>query len=394
MAYSRTPALIVPPSGGFGGLAKPPPPSSVGSLARSAPLVAAKSDSFKVQQTWTGVTAPCAWDISSDDLEPVPMDFPLERTHRSIEGVDATQVAQRISEALRSHSIEAKFGKKPAKAKCKTNDLVSFRIRLYAGGDNGLPVIVEVQRRSGSASCFMKSCRAILAAAEGKQEEKRFAPPKSVGQMKCLQAASLPPLSVAKVSDEELGRAVAMIRSEQKDTNVLGLESLLSLTDPIKTSLGVATLVSKCVVLGDDKFDIRDDIRAFTDRDVFEMEDEDAVQTHADHVRLLALSVFANALSICSRDGCLTGAVEEQAWFKEQFMSALVDELKLCERSACSALQASRCIGSLLESSTFARKYLISYGLIQALEDALSYGKISNDLLAEESDRCLSLLRA
>jgi hypothetical protein len=400
VAINRTPALIVPKKTAL--LPKAPPPLGV---KKPAPLSArgpSKSDSLKVQQTWDGVTAPCAWDICAADLDPVPLEFPLERTHRSISGADATEVAQRISEALRSHSIEARFDKSPVKAKCKTNDLVSFRIRLYAGGDNGLPVIVEVQRRSGSPSCFMKSCRAILAAAEGKLEASTSScnkPPtmKSVGQMKCLQNVALSPLCAQRVSQEELTNAVTMIRSEQKDSNALGLENLLSLTDPVKTSPAVATTISKFLVLGDHKeYDtLREDIRSFTDRDIFEDETV-AVEgslAHADRVRHLALSVFANALANCCRDGCLKAALDEQSWFKEHLMSGLVDELKLFETSACSSLQASRCISSLLECcSVSARDCLQSHGVTKTLEEALEYGKISNELLAEESSRCLSFL--
>lgn len=391
----RSPALQMPPSGS--GISKAP---SLG-LAKPTPLGRTRSESLKVKQTWTGVTAPCAWDVKGEDLDLVPMDFPLERTHRTIEGADATEVAKRISDALRSHSIEAKFESNPVKAKCKTNDLVSFRIRLYAGGENGLPVVVEVQRRSGSASSFMKSCRAILAAAEGKlaaeEASKKRMPPsmKPMGEMKCVKAKPLPPISVAVVTEDSVKRALVMVRSEQKDKNVLGLEDLVSLTDPIKTSPGVSAAVSKCVVLGDEKYDIREDLRAFTDRDVFEGDgEEEAVLKHAERVRQLALTVFANALNVCSRDGCLTAALAEQSFFKDQFMSPLVDELKLCETSSCCAIQATRCIGSLLESSMSARRFLQSCGVAQALEDAHDYGKVFNDMLAEESARCLKSLDA
>lgn len=387
----RAPVLQIP-SGGLG-LAKPPPlgiarPTSVGGRG--------KSDTLKVKQTWTGVTTPSVWEIKGDDLEPVPLDFPLERTHRTIEGSDAAEVAKRISEALRSHSIEAEYGRNPVKAKCKTNDFVSFRIRLYAGGEDGNPVVVEIQRRSGSATSFMKSCRAILAAAEGKSEEasRRTVPPfmkKPIGQMKCLRSISVPGPSAASAADDAIAHAVLMIRSDKKDANSLGLENLLSLTDPIKTSYEIAVAVSKCVVLGDEKYDIRDDVRAFAERDMFDEEDV-AISQHAERVRHLALTVFANGLALCTRDGCLGNALQEQAWFKEHFMSSLVDELKLCESSAACALQAARCIASLVESSASARRFLDSCNVTQALEDARVYGKAQHDLLAEETARCLKLL--
>ena len=74
--------------------------------------------------------------------------------------------------------------------------------------------------------------------------------------------------------------------------------------------------VSKIVALGDERYDIREEIRLLTDRGVFEdsdVTDEDGPINHAEHLRQLALNVFANALSMCSKDdGCLDKAVEEE----------------------------------------------------------------------------------
>lgn len=377
------------------GLSKPGPLGLVkpGKLSSRS----ASGKSLEVKQTW--VTTPAIWNVTGDDLEMAPIDFPLERTSRTIEGADATLVAKRITDTLREHSIEAEYVSKPCKAKCQTNDFVSFRIRLYAGGESGLPVIVEIQRRSGSASCFMQSCRAILAEAEGTPavETRRKTPPfamKPIGQMKCLQSTTLPPLSTASAADDSLSQAVAMIRSMKKDTNLLGLESLLALIDPIKTCPSVAMAIAKVVVLGDEKHDIREEIRAFTDRDVYgeEADEEGHLANHADRLRRTSLAIFSNGLSLCARDGCLGAALDKQAWFKEQFMESLVDELKLYETNSCSASQAASCICSLVDSSAPARRHLDSHGVGPALQEAHAYGKVCNDLLAEETGRCLKTL--
>ena len=103
--------------------------------------------SFTVTQEWTSQQ----WDVKGHDLEMVPVDFPLERTHREIR-CDASEVAKRISSSLQRLSIDAEYDNEKAKAKCKTMECVKFRIRLYASGENGQPVVVEVQRRSGSTS--------------------------------------------------------------------------------------------------------------------------------------------------------------------------------------------------------------------------------------------------
>eukprot|EP00522_Entomoneis_paludosa_P001271 CAMPEP_0172472680 /NCGR_PEP_ID=MMETSP1065-20121228/68465_1 /TAXON_ID=265537 /ORGANISM="Amphiprora paludosa, Strain CCMP125" /LENGTH=394 /DNA_ID=CAMNT_0013230833 /DNA_START=817 /DNA_END=2001 /DNA_ORIENTATION=+ len=370
-----------------------PPPLGIQrpqSISRSAGSVGLK-------QEWDN---PCTtWKVNKEDLEQVPDDFPLERTHRYLHNVEAPEVATRISDALRCHSIQSEFKAKPPKAKCKTLDFVSFRIRLYAGDESGSPVVVEVQRRSGPSSCFMHACRAILDAAEGKattqKSEPRKMPPfmkKPIGQMKCLQ-------DVAVVSDDEgdtaataLKDCVSMIRNQKRDSNVLGLENLCALTDPIKTKPSLATQVAKSVVFGHDNVDIREDIGAMIERDVFSAEEEDiALSNHADLMRQLALTVFANSLALCAKDGSLAGADGEQSWFIDNLLPSLVAEIKRASFDACSATQASMCVNSFASSSSMAKEYLMDQGVVAALRKSNEYGSECNKLLADETERCLKL---
>lgn len=413
----RSVAIMQPPSfslasPGFSGsglsFGKAPPPLGLSRpalglkpLSKLSAISSRSSDcntSFGIKQEWT----PSIWNVKGEDLEMIP-DFPLERTHRSIPDATATEVSQRISDALRKLSIEAEFDGQKAKAKCKTNDFVSFRIRLYAGGENGLPVVVEVQRRSGSASSFMHSCRAIMNAAEGKALDTRpmkMGPPgmPPIGQMKCLQQA----IQEAPVSDNDgstsaLDSVMEMLRSRNRDTNVLALENLRSLTDPVKTCFSVAIRVSKCVALGDEKYDLREEIQELTERDVFSegFEEDAGVARHSQHLRHLALCVLSNALAVCLNDGCLVRAMEtEHTWFMEHLIPALVAELKSAKTSACSAYEAACCCSSLISSSRAAADLFVSLDAVATLEAAHEFGKSQHDLLAEEAKRCLNALRA
>src|SRR3569832_1299863 len=190
---SSSPSLVETRGPIFGGSKVPPP------LGLSRPSLGlkplAKTSSFGVKNEWSGVTSVASWNVKSEDLELVPEDYPLERTHREIMDTDVSVISNRISLALSSMSVEAQFDCENAKAKCKTGDYVGFRIRLYAGSESGQPVVVEVQRRCGSASSFMQTCRAILLAAEGKDIATANSKPslqpfmkKPIGQMKCLQS--------------------------------------------------------------------------------------------------------------------------------------------------------------------------------------------------------------
>lgn len=344
---------------------------------------------FGVKQEWSGSTS-AVWDVKGQDLGLVPLDFPLERTHREIND-DASTVAARICDVLRALSIETEFDDEKAKAKCKTNDCVSFRIRLYAGNESGEPVIVEVQRRNGSASSFMRSCRAILDAAEGKvtQSAQPTLPPfmpKPISQMKCLQSI---PQSFADPTNP-MDNVMNMLRSNNRDTNVLGLENLCSLADPVKTVLAVAIQVSQSVIFG---ADVREEIRSLTERDVFAVDDE-GLSRHAEQLRHLALIVFANALSVCSKDGCLVEAVKKEKWFADHLIPSLLDEIKRAQSCANNAYQAACCVQSLVSCSDVAKQLVVDNGGVAILEQAHAFGASRHELLASETMLCLKMIQS
>lgn len=348
------------------------------------------SGKLDIAQEWSGsVCSP--WNVK--ELELVPDGFPLERTHREIHD-NPSDVALRISGVLQRLSIQAEYCSEKAKAKCRTSDMVSFRIRLYAGSESGQPVIVEIQRRSGPASSFMSSCRAILDAAEGKEvkpDGKKLPFCKPISEMKCLRNASVP---CDDFGAGALDRTMDMLRSNNRDLNILGLENLCNLTDPVKSSASCALNVSKTVLLDSeiDHLSIRDEIRVLTERDGFGHEDHFVAQ-HADSLRHLSLKVFANALSICSKDGCLTKAVQEQQWFTESLVPSLLDEIRrVDESSANDAYLASSCLLSLISCSEVVRKHVLSNDGVLLLENALNFGLIRHALLANETQRCLEVI--
>lgn len=366
-------------------------------------LPQSQSKSFEVTKEWSGVAPAKGWNVKGEDLELVPVDYPLERTHREIMDTDASVVASRISAALASMSIETEFDCKNAKAKCKTGDYVGFRIRLYAGNESGQPVVVEMQRRCGSASSFMSTCRAILLAAEGKdaslQPQGRVPPFKKqpVGELRCLQHAMDKNRNFENEARVALDDVVNMLRSDQLDSNLLGIENLVSLTDPIKTSPSVSLLVSKSILLGDDKYDMREEIRILTERDFFATGAADhsrGMTARLDQLRHHALIVFANALNMCANDGCLEGAIKEHPWFKEYLVPSLCDELRRVASNACNAYQASCCLSSLLSCSEQVRQLLRQQSGVELLKESNAFGLARHALLANETERCLKYLES
>lgn len=384
-------------SGGFGAVL----PSKFGPRPAKS-LKGTARESFGVKQEWSAVAFnTSSWDVCGKDLEMVPTDFPLERTHREIKE-DASIVARRISEVLRVHSIQTEFDSKIAKAKCTTQDCVNFRIRLYAGGENGQPVVVEVQRRCGSASSFMRTCRAVLSAAEGGACEMNGqvygkVPPfvkKPIGQMKCIENAVVAENQWIEQARSALAGVIEMIRANRSDLTLLGLENLCCLTDPTKTSPVSSLYICKDILMGNDAYDIREEILVMAERDAFLPEyDQDGTPTHVQHFRQLALRVFSNCLNLCHKDGFLDSVVKEQKWFGDSLIPSLVDELKRAETSANNAYEASSCVFSLISCSEAARKSFVDNGGLVALQAANAFGVERHELLAEETGRCLNAFR-
>jgi len=340
------------------------------------------------------------WKVN--DLELVPLDFPLERTHREVQGADASEVAERISKALRLLSVEAEYDDEQAKAKCTTSDMVSFRIRLYAAGEEGLPVVVEVQRRSGSPSSFMRVCRQILGAAEGEQVDAAAEPPRKkmppfmkgpIGGMKCLQSVPMKRDPEAEALGA-LTKSMDLLRSKEKDTNLLGLENLCLVTDPLKTRPDIALTACKSVILEESCLEIRDEVGVMLQKDTFLPEEFDdvAVKVLAEKTRHQALVLLSNVLVLTSKNGFLAKAVVSGKWIKDFVVPTLIDEVKNCESGSNNAYEAALGLTSLANSCDDARRLLEENAAAEELLSAYKYGMQNHELLANEADRALTAM--
>lgn len=388
----------------FSGLGAPKfgkaPPVGLKPLGLSKPKggLGQSRTSFTVTQEWTSAAQ---WSVKGKDLEMVPVDFPLERTHREI-SCDASEVAKRISTSLQKLSIDAEYDNEKAKAKCKTMECVKFRIRLYASGENGQPVVVEVQRRAGSTSCFMRSCRAVLDAAEGAEASAavavpkampkmgKFPPPmKDLGAMKCLQEVEMEGPSPEEEAALAFDSAANLCKSGKHDSVILGLQSLCSLTDPVKASPKVSTQVSKWVLLGHESHSTREDIIAILN--VVPDEEDEELAVILEQQKHFALIALANSLDMLCKDGSLGGAVKEHSWFEAALVPALLVAVNKAGESASNAYAATRGVYSLLTSADDALRVLEENNGMELLQMAHEIGNLTHDLLAREARRCLEV---
>jgi hypothetical protein len=331
------------------------------------------------------------------------LDFPLERTRREIHNVTASQVADRISKSLRLLSVEAEYDGEKAKAKCKTNNMVSFRIRLFAGDERSQqPVIVEIQRRSGSPSCFMRVCRQILDGAEGVEIEAETVPSRKklppfmmkmpVSGLKCIQNASVDRNPQAE-ANESILKSLDLLRSKEKDTNCLGLEHLCHMTDPLKTRPDIALLCCKAVISGEHGAEIREEIGVMLQKDVFVPEEFEAnsMKELFDKCRHLSLCVLSNVLNLTSKEGCLADAVKNEKWSADLIFT-LLDEVKGFEGNSNNAYEAVCGLTCLASSSDVAKRLMLEQSALEDLEAAYSFALSNHELLANEIRRSLKAL--
>jgi hypothetical protein len=354
-----------------------------------------------MKKEWVG-KVPSNWDIKDNSLEVLPSDFMLERTHREIHGCGPCIVASRISDALRELSIEAEYDNEKAKAKCRTPDFVTFRIRLYAGGESGSPVIVELQKRTGQSVSYMQSCRAILGAAEGiiiADQPKRMGSTsltkRPISDMKCLKGV-FAAADTEKDSAFALAKAIELLRSAKRDANLLGMQSLCHLTDALKSSSKTAAHAAKCVVIGDKEFNVRDEIEALIQRSAetpeFKECQNEGGMDYSELIHHHALRLFSSSLELTAQAGVLEDAIEGQSWFVGYLIPTLIDEVKDALIRPTNSYIAACCLNSLLCSTVAVERVLALDGLA-ILESANKVGQRNHALLENETGRCIKTIR-
>lgn len=336
------------------------------------------------------------WSVKS--LEPLPDGFPLERTSRRIFNSTGDVVATRINDCLVNRSIEAVYDDDAAKAKCRTSDYVSFRVRLFSDGQDG--VVVEVQRRRGSAFNFMKDCRAILDAAEGRGVQMRTPSLKPISDMACLKGVSIDEYrSIESANSTVIKAAEELLQKDESDTNLLGMQNLLELTNPRSTSLETVRLVAQSVFSEDNSIIIRNGISSLLRYSSLQGEsanvavDEKEVE-YDEMMHNLALSVVHNALAALSNDDSLSQSFElNEGWFLNTLVPVLIRDLESAETRPHDACTAARCIQCLAVCAPFVRKSLTSAGALRALCDAQAFGAGNHISLSRVADLAVKALK-
>jgi len=365
------------------------------------------------------------WNVDHAALPRRPDDFPpLTHTNRVVRDENANVISNRISDRLRSRSIKTRFSKSRNNvAKCRNIDFCKFTVRLYAADGGG--VLVEVQRLCGDAVSFMRDCRAILNAAEGKTlggekgsdelDETPMFLRLPVSQMSFLKDADA---RLPEVTDEEQADIVNvtadLLKSRQSDTNMLGMESLVIQTDPEKTLKSMAVLASHRIICPDHDanhdFNVHnyvmslliydDDCAAPSSEDSSAgssaiHDDVSSFEDHPSRLRNLAMSALSNALGVLCNERLLEAAIgRHREWYMSVLLPRLIRDLSAADLRPHDACYASRCLSTLAGSCDDFAARLKAIGGCDAVRNAESVGVREFALLEEDAGRLYRVLNS
>lgn len=348
------------------------------------------------------------WYVEHSKLPSRPDDLPpFPRTSRVVQGTPAHVISNRISDTLQGRSIKTKYSKKVDNvAKCRNTDFCQFTIRLYSNEEGG-GVLVEVQRLCGDAVSFMRDCRAVLNAAEGKKGDssREDEPPMylrlPVSQMEFFKKVSLPPISQEEQADS-VNLTADLLSSHQSDTNMLGMESLVIQTDPLKTLKSTAILASRRILCpndpGNKAFNMHNYVMTlliYNDEPSPNPSIEDtALEDHSSKLRILAMLALSNALSLFSTEKLLLSTISSnEEWYTSVLIPKLLQDLSTANHHPHDACYASRCLSTLAEASVEFAITMRENGGHEAMKNAEEVGFQEFALLAQDAGSCHAVLR-
>lgn len=324
--------------------------------------------------------------------------------------MNAGVISNCISDCLRIRSVKMTLSKSEGNlARCLNTDFCRFNVRLYSTNDGA--VLVEVHRLTGDAVSFMRDCRAVFNAAEGKSLQQQWKEEDvpmylrfPVSQMKSLGSLSLPP--PLTTSQEEYAESIKctseLLSSHMTDSNMLGMESLVIQTDPLKTDKSSAMNVSRRILSPSDEenddFNLHnhlmsillcnEDINAVAE-DHHVVEESSSQADHVTKLRNLAMLALSNALELFSSENLLTSTISSDLeWYTSNLIPTLIHDLNKAVSNPHDACYASRCLSTLAKSSVDLAHRMKDGGGLDAVKNAEEVGTREFAMLAQDARTC------
>jgi len=182
----------------------------------------------------------------------------------------------------------------------------------------------------------------------------------------------------------------ALIKSGSLDEQILGLEALCCLTDPLKSSLEISMKVSNIVIRYPTK--IQESLLSMLLNDTAHLNEEASGHLRVgDPKRFLILSILSNAMSTASKENCLAEAISHQEeWFTNVLVPCLIEDIRRAKSYPHQAHLAAKCLSFLVPESPAARTRVLQDQCV--LDDAKNVGHFSHSCLESELKRVMSLL--
>lgn len=170
------------------------------------------------------------WTWKVAQVAPVPLYHPLERTAiSSMDSIDT--ISARISNFMKEHSIQSSY--QDSRVTCSTDYCLHFAVQLWRKNNS---IVIEVQRRQGCAIA-MQALRQQLKNAILNDTKTTVPTPARTSERACAFLQQIP-LAEQRKSEDCLNECLSIcqqfLSSELLDQNRLGLESLVTMTDPSK----------------------------------------------------------------------------------------------------------------------------------------------------------------
>eukprot|EP00957_Ditylum_brightwellii_P066545 5051222-Ditylum_brightwellii.AAC.1 len=312
----------------------------------------------------------CTWNINTQTLKDSSTIFPIERTHVVLKNISASIVADRVAECLEENSIFATFHGDEAMVIAETKDHTRFEIRLlkHQTENKKDSLLLEVQRKSGCTISFHWVARSILKSAQGIAVKAKIPRPPVV--------LSLPEDESKDQFDaiEEIENIEELLEKDRLDANVLGMESLRSLTSLLSTSAKNAEIISRSIFYNEEGNPmIGNKLKSFIQTRHHIKDDECDTQRNFERIIYShALAVFANSLETIStiRDAPV---MEPDTWLSEELLPLLLRETQCAERPH-DAFKAARCLHALVGASVDCRVEAFNTGVLSTTFDMTKNG--------------------
>ena len=425
---------------------KPPPHPPVAAAAKESDVIdkneffgaaAANAEEKAASSNWV----PTA-------LRPVPAFYPLEKSSRLVEDEDPKEIARRLSDCLRSLSVQAFYNNDTASLLTAEN--VEMHLSLWKTPSTAVQsgVVVELQRRKGDSIAFHRYSRSILDAAVGDSMPMDAFADDIMYSKKVQRLMQLPKNQETQEHENAIIAieiAHGLIMKDRMDARVLGLESLCLLTDPRKTGYITALLASHVVLLGSTQGveipgaqsdqalvmdegpfqEIREAILGLVQFSrIGDLDEEDSVhQADAESMMLLhnlALAVLANSLDVVERSDRFDEDADDnepedtkprarlrtassndvaneflqqtEELSNKEILSTLIAELGKAQHKPHDATLSAKCLGSLLRASDEAKKRAQELGAKQVVSTALDVGVRTHRKLETECEKVVKVL--